>query len=154
MRPFLRRHPQAVAVHLGRWTNARAFGHLQRSRSPDGKKQNERQEMARDLTHPRAGRAEPRGSCREVAVQPRRASVHMGVEFLALLPVPSYRYGARHLPPQLLTTWNVMNTDVFALCSRYVCQLLGLIIPRLMTSIRFESTQVYERQTTVPPVAQ
>ena len=35
MRPFLRRHPQAVAVHLGRWTVAFAFGHLKCSRSAD-----------------------------------------------------------------------------------------------------------------------
>ena len=78
----------------------------------------------------------------------------MGVESLALLQVPSYRYGARHLAPQRLTTWNVLSTDVFVSCSRYVCKLLGLIIPCLITSIRSESTQVYERQTTVPPVAQ
>ena len=89
-----------------------------------------------------------------VAVQPRGAGVHMGVESLALLPVPSYRYGARNLALRRHTMWNVTSTDVFVSCSRYVCKLLGLIIPCLITSIRFESTQVYERQTTVPPVAQ
>ena len=48
--------------------------------------------MARGLTQPRSVGAEPRGSCMGVAVQPRGAGVHMGVESLALLPVSSYRY--------------------------------------------------------------
>ena len=50
----------------------------------------------------------------------------------------------------LLLGLYVLLMCLFVLSNKYVCQLLRLIIPRLMTSIRFETTQGHERQTTVP----